>query len=311
MRKAALFLAVFAAFEAGATAFRPASHPLLDVSRRKEALYERMLRSNDEYDVFFVGSSLTQNGLDPAIFDAALGSKSFNAGIAGRANVAWTYRMVEEIIQRKRPRLIIYGLESFALSADPKPKSNGMFTSLALFRNRDEIKRWLGELARGTFSLPGSAPPPGVELLNQILPVVRSQTLHGNGFLAVDGEARRDVNHIPNTFQVNAGQEKALNDLLALVRREGVELVFVQYPEHHGPADTRSIRYAGFKAYMRTHVVSKGFQYFDFNSDLAFPHADISNFFDPSHLNVRGAALFTRTLAEEMRRRRALALRRP
>jgi hypothetical protein len=55
----------------------------------------------DDYDAFFIGSSHTFRGTNPAIFDSITGLKSFNMGVPGMA-APELYMAVEHLIKKKR-----------------------------------------------------------------------------------------------------------------------------------------------------------------------------------------------------------------
>lgn len=56
--------------------------------------------TQEDYDVFFIGSSHTFRGTNPAVFDSITGLKSFNLGVPGMA-VPELYMTVEHLIEKK------------------------------------------------------------------------------------------------------------------------------------------------------------------------------------------------------------------
>lgn len=294
--------AVFGLFELLAHAFTPQVHPLSGPSEEKERVYERMLSGRTPYDVLMTGSSMTQSAFDPDVFDPLFGSRSFNAGIAGRSNTTWQLEMIREIIESKKPKLILYGMESWSLGVDPYVPGTQMFQFLTLFQNREQISRWVKAALRGNFSKPPALVQPRADawMMDNRFMRYTSQTVHPNGFIGVDAVANADYHAMLMPFRALNAQAKALDAMMDTARRAGVQLVFVQTPEFSGEIVKSRERQEAFRNYMHENVVSKGFLYLDFNLELPFPREDIDLYYDTNHLNGRGARLFSEALAKQL-----------
>jgi hypothetical protein len=294
--------AVFGLFELLAHAFTPNVHPLAGPSEEKQRVYERMLTGGTPYDVLMTGSSMTQCAFDPDVFDPLFGSRSFNAGVAGRSNTSWQLEMIREIIESKKPKLILYGIESWSLAVDPYVPGTQMFQFLTLFQNREQISRWVKAALQGSFSKPPAFVQPlaDVAMMDNRFTRYTSQTVHPNGFIDVDAVARPDFHANVMPFRALRPQANALEAIMETARQTGVQVVFVQTPEFGGEIVKSRDRQEAFRDYMRENVVAKGFLYLDFNLDLPFPRDDIELYYDTNHLNGRGARLFSEALAKQL-----------
>jgi hypothetical protein len=295
--------AVFGLFELLAHAFTPNVHPFWGPTEEKQRVYERMLAGGARYDVLMIGSSMTQAAFDPEAFDPLFGSRSFNAGIAGRSNTSLQLEMIREIIESQKPKLVLYGIESWSLAVDPYVPGTQMFQFLALFQNREQISRWVKAALRGSFS----KPPAFIKVRgdawiwadNRFLRYT-SQTVHPNGFVEVDAVAHPDFHATLPPFRALHAQAKALEAIRETARQTGVQVVFVQTPEFGGEIAKSRERQEAFRNFMLENVVAKGSLYLDFNLELPFPRENNELYYDTNHLNGHGARLFSEALAKQL-----------
>ncbi len=67
----------------------------------------------DGADVVFAGTSMAQQGFVPGVFDDVLGGTSWNAGLAGGTPDVMAPWLLDEVIPRLDPELVVWGLSSF------------------------------------------------------------------------------------------------------------------------------------------------------------------------------------------------------
>ncbi|CAM5776263.1 hypothetical protein LMIY3S_05440 [Labrys miyagiensis] len=306
--KLAIFLAAFAVLEALSYLFIPPLHPLQEVSQKKPPLLQATLDSDAHYDTFFVGSSLTEEGMNPDAFAAGWGGTAFNAGLAGTANVTFAKTVIESIIEKKKPSLIVYGIEHFAFDRGVKEQDTQMFRFLNLYRQRSQIKRWLGRAVRGRFQkLPAFWDARAhVTDFDRRFRRFDGAELHPNGWVEVHAFASMVKNAespFPGPFQEPPVQVMAIEAIKALSRKTGIPVVFVQYPQSDRALASSPQRYPGFRAFMKSHVTDDGFVFLDFNFEHPFPHENPNLYYDDSHLNSDGARTFAPLLAAEIAKR--------
>lgn len=306
-RKLFTILAAFAVFEVASYMFTPTAHPLQAPSDEKQRVYEKMLFDDSHYDVFMIGSSMANSAFDPDTFDPIFGKRSFNAGIANRSNTTWQLEMMREIIEHKKPKLIIYAIESFSLRAHAHVPSTQMYRFLTLYQNRETIGKWFNQTLHGNFAKPPAFLPPDDTIWqrDKRFQSFRTQTVHPNGFLDVDAVGNPDFEPVGGRgpFLARAEQSSAFETMMTTARAAGVELIFLQLPEYAGEVQKGHERHEAFRAYMLKNAVAKGFLYLDFNLELEFPRDQIELYYDTIHLNGTGARLFSANLAKILKDR--------
>lgn len=284
--------------------FTPQSHQMLVLHERKIKQYKGVLKSDEKFDVIFVGSSMTNDGLDPATFQTITGLRAYNAGIAANAPVHCSLEIVRQLLDRaERPKIIVYAIESFSLHQPIAPcgvKLKGEPQLVDLFsahNNARAIKDWAKQALRGEFlPLPSQVPETTV---SRRFAQYTDATLHENGWVEVRAEAKPD-------FVAQTGREKflpaqvaALHELVALCRQKGVKLVLVAMPEYLTAIDAFPDVHQRAKQYLHAFSREAGLAYLDFNASGAFPYRDISYFYDTNHLNGKGAVLITKLIAQD------------
>ena len=307
-RKLILFLACVAVLEALSYLFVPPLHPLEAVSRRKPPLLQSVLDGSARYDTFFVGSSLTEDGLNADLFAQHFGGTAFNAGLAGTANVTFANSLIRQIIAKKHPSLVVYGIENFVLDRAAHEVDTQMFRFLNLYRQRYQIKKWVIQSLHGRFR----APP---ALWNAEAHVADFDTrfrhfdgaqLHPNGWVEVHATANfawQIDAAPPPAFSFEPIHVQAIRDLEQLSRESGTAIVFVQFPQSVVAIYSTPDRLQGFRSFMSEYVEKAGFVYLDFNDGLTFPRNNPAMYFDKGHLNSDGASLFAPMLAAEIAKR--------
>ncbi|WP_284315292.1 hypothetical protein [Labrys miyagiensis] len=304
-RKLAVFLIACAMLEAFSYLFVPPLHPLQEVSEKKPAMLQAALDSDAHYDTFFVGSSLTEEGLDPNAFAQVWGGTAFNAGLAGSANVTFASQMIQSIIEKKKPSLIVYGIEHFAFDRGVKEQDTQMFRFLNLYRQRTQIKRWIGRIVRGRFERPPAFWDARAHVadFDKRFSKFDSAVLHDNGWVEVHALASMTgatEDPFPGPFRKEPVQVMAIDSIKKLSRETGVPVIFVQFPQSNTAIAASKQRFPGFDDFMRSDVSNDGFIYLNFNSTLPFPRGDASLYYDGAHLNSEGAKLFAPLLAAEI-----------
>lgn len=105
--------------------------------------------------VVFVGSSVVNAGLDPAVAGPALGTTVYNAGLSAALPALAEPWITNVVLPRLRPRLVVYGVTS----ADFADDGTGGFFQNALEDSpagaallgtegvQDRLERWVGEVS--------------------------------------------------------------------------------------------------------------------------------------------------------------------
>lgn len=65
---------------------------------------------NEDYDIVFMGNSVAQQGINPAVIDRRLGSNSFNMAIGGGSLLENELMLRNYLKSNRKPELIVYGM---------------------------------------------------------------------------------------------------------------------------------------------------------------------------------------------------------
>ena len=112
-----LLIAVVVA-EAGARVAEASGPPALRwYDATTQLKIEQMDALPADVDVVFAGTSMVWQGFDPDTFTAADGRSAYNAGLAGGVPVVMEPWLLDQVIPRARPDLVVWGLSSLDFSA--------------------------------------------------------------------------------------------------------------------------------------------------------------------------------------------------
>lgn len=280
--------------------FEPPTHPLSAISDAKIPLYRAMLTNGVTYDAVAIGSSLVQSGFKPSGFSAATGLTAMNAGIAGNFMADRQLRVVREIIGHKKPRLIIYGIENFALSGEPSPGPLDDVPKTQFvdwFYSHKTQKNQLDWLRSGKLTLPAFTTE---TVISQRFSFYDNAVLHPSGWLEVHAIGKSTF--LPQTSDVaySKTQIAAFRETLHITSTAGIKLVVVQLPTFAGLIAVNPSWYRRFSAFIRQETSTAAVTFLDYDGDKRFPFDDIKYFYDTNHLNADGSILFTSLLADDV-----------
>lgn len=305
--KLAIFLVCFGVIEALSYLFVPPLHPMEVASRKKAGQFQTVLDSDQRSETYFIGSSITEEGINAELFASKWGGTAYNAGLAGTANVDFAAGLVRDLIAKKKPKLIVYGIENFAFDRGARETDTQMFRFLNLYRQRDQIKKWISRTFRGKFQMP----PAFWDAESHVADFDRrfrhfdKAILHPFGWVEVKAIANFDdlAGEPPPDFAYTPLHVEAIRKIMRLSKESGTAVVFVQLPQSVKSVFSTPNRREGFRRFMEEYVQNEGGIYFDFDSDLRFPRDDPNFYYDKGHLNNKGAELFAPMLVEEMAKR--------
>jgi hypothetical protein len=300
-----IFACVFAIDNVVFGLFTTRLHPLQIIFQERESVIRTILADRRDYDVIVLGSSMTNNGFNPSLFDQLTGRNSLNAGIAGHGSVDRCLRTIREILKTKTPKTVVYVIESFSLGIPPTPgptvleeaPKSEIVDLFRAHRNKEQFITWFTGLARRNVgTLPKFMPDP----LAGHFTTFEGATLHSNGWVEVHGLANPDMPPANPDVPFRDDQITSLNDMLLLSRERGIELVLVQMPEYQTALKAFPERYRRFRLFMNEFASDNDLRYIDLSENAVFPYWDLSYFYDINHLNARGAELYTRILAQRL-----------
>jgi len=96
----ALIVALGELFRGLALRFDPNEPKVVDVLKLKDK----------DYDILFMGNSVTQQGVNPAIIDSVLGTNSYNMAMGGGSILENELILRNYLISNEKPKLLVYGI---------------------------------------------------------------------------------------------------------------------------------------------------------------------------------------------------------
>lgn len=299
-----------------------------DFTRLKVAQMEQLADSGGS-EVVFAGTSTTGYAVDPVIFSAHddRHRSAYNASLHGAYPEIMRLWLLEQVVPRLEPGLVVIGLNSFDLFGTGLEDEHLAAYRRAPMLRRDLIgalERALGRLSY-LFRYRRALRDPGVlarALRDRLAGRRRDPALAAATFgvpaspddLGPRGEdalALSDGYEIPEriyrgaqerwggSFEPARDQFTALRSLVPELRARGIEVIFFELPttpdydllQPHGVADT-----ARFRAALAGLAAELGVELLRPPERLRAPEL----FFDPHHMNPAGRAAFSAWLAEHL-----------
>ena len=289
-----------------------------DIAKEKMKKVATKMNTPDSLQVLIVGSSHAQFGISPEILQKQLDCSVLNLAYGGGANMGVQLTLLQKLIDEKRilPKLIIFGMDVFALNAEPTTSdqfqpylfnqseeateffNSKMFYSYFKLYSRF-IPRYIAQVKAGHYSLPYFDKKNAYDLSMfskfNSYEITDGGWVKGNGFL--------NKNYIRYSETLFNPAKKALFDLdeyVGLCKKNNIQLVFIQVPENNVCLKW-SKKYTDFEIWMNQFVEKNNLQYLNFNTLANYPTTNDSLFFDSDHLNKEGAELLSIKLAEKIK----------
>ena len=303
-------LVVVVVAEAGARVAEASGPPALRwYDATTQLKVDQMNDLSADADVVFAGTSMVWQGFDPETFTATDGRSAYNAGLAGGVPVVMEPWLLEQVIPRTNPDLVVWGLSSLDFSAT--------YGADNLDRYRDALETRSGVLAaleRGAASVSALVGyrtvlrDPGA-LFGIERDRIEDDFAEAELVLGPAG-VRRD-------FRVDAGEERgatvaarvvdfaldpadlaAVARTVAALRADGIEVVFAEMPV---PDRFVTLHPNRLDDLDRVHEATVAL-----GAELDVPVVDLrsgytdADFVDFTHLDEGGAHQLTTTLAARL-----------
>lgn len=261
-------------------------------------------------DVLISGNSHARVQIDPSVIEAAFpGRRCYNLGIEGYGFDTEVSRYDFYRRYNRRPRLLIQCADYAVFTASRWKADRIQFLpyidDAALRENLHRIgfPKWKLSLPfLKYFGEPGAA----LAALTGRTPLQDDNTgQKANGFSPVDRywsdadfrEALR--RHAFPAAKIEAGSRSLFEALARRCRAEDVKLIVVFTPHQQRFCEQIADAAAGYRSKVAAMVVDNGATFIDF-SNLPLCQ-DTSFFYNGSHLNRKGAAIFSAALADSLR----------
>ena len=247
-----------------------------------------------EADILVLGSSRAKHSYDPLIVEDSTNFSCFNAGRDGTEHLLFNYGQFLAAIQRYNPKIVILDLrpEDLAYSA----KEYDMLSPLLpYYKTHGEIRELL--LERGPFEKPKhiSSLYPFNSLIFQVimgnLELNKKRKVHYNGYVPfreakVVGQIDTLPIHVAKLDEYKIG---LLRNMISVCNHKNIRLIFVYSPTWHIVTETSydSVLADLCKEYQVEYLNMANLP--DFLENPGY-------FYDRTHLNEKGARIFTSLL---------------
>jgi len=273
--------------------------------KQQSGKYYRISYSMDsaKADIFIFGSSHANRHYDVDVFEKELGMTCYNAGVQGQ-ELLFVATLQKIILQRTKPKLII-------LNIDPEwlYESAGSYDKLGelnpyYFKNPDLIGQVLKKNKRFI----------EIPLLSKLYQY-NSTIAHivkyfffpqddNKGFRALTGvndsnfKNQKSIELEEKNQKIDTLFVRSFKELLINAKNNKVEIIAVTSPSLFGVNLNRNF---SFKE-MESILLKQNVSLFNFCNDERFlNHNELYS--DPGHLNIKGAALFSKFVADTINRK--------
>jgi len=264
--------------------YKVASYGFMD-QRLQEA------RQTGKVKLLFLGSSRTYRGFDPRLF-AQAGLSSFNLGSRAQTPLQ-TKLLVKRYLETLQPDTVIFEVSPLIFMIDGVESSLEVLAndrndrhSVAMVTQLKNLKS-LNTMIYGFYH----------DAINQQMSVTpvevfEDDTYVPGGFVQKDLAFYSPVPQDQQMYQPRPEQIAAFEEILALLKAQGVAVVLVQSPMTSGLYASYT-NMQDFKQAMRAYA-----PFYDFNKGL--PIDDSAHFYDANHLNQNGVQVFNRALLDTL-----------
>ena len=250
-----------------------------------------LMRGKIDADLVVIGSSRAALHVNPAILDSTLDIRTYNLGMIGaNADLQLAKYHLFRTFNRK-PSAIVHCVDVNSMQASIPYQREQYFP---WFWNRafreaifPIIRFSAAERLLPLYRFYGS---------NSLSLMKREPTTLYKGFKGMD-PGWHDVELATDLFSVDAGIAASFEDYLAKAAEEGISVVLVFPPLYHEKAariQGRDELFGFYEGLAREH----GIPFLDY-SGMALCR-DTAYFADKEHLNIRGADIFTDSLARDL-----------
>lgn len=250
-----------------------------------------IMAGQENYDVFFVGSSRAHRHYDTPFISDSLGLKSFNAGEDGRG-LSYQYPLLSAYLNNRTPRLVV-----LEVSPEISGKWNERISMLyPLARKYNEITDVAQLIDRyNKYYLMSNLYRYNSNLTSEIRGIRNPFTIEKLGFdplpVAKAPKGTFEDNSI-RRYQstIDTIECRILNDLISMCKSKNVTLVGIISPIY-GKIERNNTVDSIF--------MSNGIMLID-NSSYRLPLEPNDYFKDATHLNVRGAREYTKYVMHQL-----------
>ena len=249
------------------------------------------VKTYNDVDILFLGSSHTYRGFDVRKFDS-LGLKTFNLGTGAQTPIQ-TKALLKRYIKQLNPKMIIYEVSPILFSYEPVESTldliandvNDIFT-LEMVLDINHIKTYntaIYSTYRDIMNLNKDYKEDTIRAYDLYIP---------GGYVQRMMDRFKYIKHDKKILEPMSIQVNAFHDNIKMIGKLGIELILVQTP----------ITSSLYKAHTLNEEFDKQMEdlgiYYNFNKIIQLD--DSIHFYDAHHLNQDGVDVFNTALISEL-----------
>lgn len=289
-----------------------------DISQKKMQTIKPAFFSDTKFNIIIMGSSHAQFAVSPERVAKEVNEPCLNMAYGGGANLGLQLSLLKYIIheESQKPKKILFGLDFFALNRSPfyddkyqrillnraskwvNFYESYIFVSYINLYARF-IPRYMYDFKDGNWKLPYLRKEQAYDLSMftkyEKYEISKLGWIQGYGYLD-----KTFLRYDDEDFQPNADAIKDLMEYVLICKKENIDLIFFQIPEHI-VCHRDSKKYDNFNSFMNKFTKEHDLVFLNYNHLQVYPIGDDSLFFDTDHLNINGAKLFTEKLIHDLK----------
>lgn len=246
----------------------------------------------DKHDVLILGSSRARHHYDAPFLSDTLGLDVYNAGYDGNG-VILAYGLLEMILERYQPRLIIYDVEpAFDINVYAEDNNNKRYiTRLKPYYRHDAIGNIIDEVSTEEwYKVHSGMMRYNMSILTMLTEGFRTCKEDFKGFSPMQGVYDREPEYKDDKSDLDPFKLEYVEKLIVLAKSQQIPIIFVASPKY-GVSSTSSLQ--SVNDICRYHNVD----FLDYYADEEFMNHK-EWFVEPMHLNANGARHFSVRIAE-------------
>lgn len=247
------------------------------------------VKTKQNVDLLFLGSSHTYRGFDTRIFERA-GFSAFNLGSSSQTPLQ-TQVLLKRYLNQLKPKLVIYevypvcfSLDGIECSLDLNANDQKDWQSILLATKQNHVKLY-NSLLFGFYAQltqrDAAFKEPSINEVDTYIP---------GGFVQRDMAFCKHKTHPKNKWKILPQQMKAFEENVAYIQSKGIKIIFVQAP----------ITKALYTSYTNNAMIDSKLKqfgtYYNFNKTSQLN--DSLDFYDVDHLNQNGVEKFNKQLIQ-------------
>ena len=263
-------------------------------------------------DAIIIGSSTTARGIDPAVFDAVLGTKTYSFAKDG-TGIFYAISVLRNIPKSLKLRYVVFGVDPYSFVSGFSSTNFRQIERLLPYAVQDDLLRsYLDQQISWLTVKMLSSSYRYISAIKEISKdFLRQDTTEQNGFSALDGAMKAEklmkkVGKESSHVNVNQIADEALTALEAMhteIKERGAKLILVTLPTYNDNLRSRKPENAIVMSKIKTSLLEDNLCDLSglWSSEISNITRNSKMFFDPAHLNREGSKQFTSYFAKNVK----------